>query len=196
MTRSTQRFCAATGFIMIALFLTGFAIAGFIVPPSPELGAESIAALFHENRTRIQVGVILCMFGSALLVPWSVVLYLLTRTGAGAQSPMPLVHPALDRHGGGGEECHPHRPACGRGRSDSCHTGAALSGAEPIDPGRRQAGHCRGWTRAYLNSRENSGLQAGKKRSDGAGQHVWASGQATVTLPLQLQPAGVRHNVG
>src|SRR5581483_3267754 len=91
MTRSTQRFCATSGFIMVALFLGGFVLSGFIVPPSPRLGPGEIAALFQENRTRIQIGMILCMFGSALLVPWSVVLYLLTPTGAGARSPVPLV---------------------------------------------------------------------------------------------------------
>jgi hypothetical protein len=35
MNRGAQRICASCGFLVIALFLIGFILSGFLIPPSP-----------------------------------------------------------------------------------------------------------------------------------------------------------------
>jgi hypothetical protein len=65
-----QRLCAWSGVAMIVVMLVGFEIAGFNPPPSPHDSALQIAALFRDHTTPIRIGLVLTMFGSALLGPF------------------------------------------------------------------------------------------------------------------------------
>lgn len=66
-----QLWCAYSGFIaMVALIVGWVFCAGFVPPPSPSDSAEEIARMFDENRTGIQVGMIICFSGCALFLLW------------------------------------------------------------------------------------------------------------------------------
>ncbi|BBY80208.1 hypothetical protein H7I53_15585 [Mycolicibacterium pulveris] len=66
-----QLWCVYSVFGFIAIFLVGWvALAGFVPPPSPLDGAERIAELYEHRLLGVRVGLVLCIFASALLLPW------------------------------------------------------------------------------------------------------------------------------
>lgn len=69
-----QRIGILCGWGFVTLFGVGFILAGFIPPPSPSLGADDVAALYQANPTRIQIGMVIVMFGAALMVPFVAVI--------------------------------------------------------------------------------------------------------------------------
>lgn len=70
MSKRTQLGCLYCCFGFMALFGIGFLAAGFFPPPSPADSALQIAKVFRDNTTGIRAGVVICMLGSALLLPW------------------------------------------------------------------------------------------------------------------------------
>ena len=69
--RRMQLWCAYSVFGFIAVFLVGWVVlAGFVPPPSPTDSAQHIAAAYEERLVGIRVGLVLCIFASALLLPW------------------------------------------------------------------------------------------------------------------------------
>lgn len=66
----TQRACAWAGVVFLALFCTGWVIAGFVPPPDPSDSPEQLAQMFRADTTRIRLGMCICIFASALLLPW------------------------------------------------------------------------------------------------------------------------------
>lgn len=76
MNTRIQLICLWSGYAFCPLYLIGFALfAGFLPIPSPTLDAVQVAALFDQNQTRILIGMTLCVFASALLVPWAVAIF-------------------------------------------------------------------------------------------------------------------------
>jgi hypothetical protein len=68
-----QLVCLCSGYAFFILYLLGIVVvAGFIPPPAPSWGAETMAAFFSERRGRILVGMSICAFASALYLPWGV----------------------------------------------------------------------------------------------------------------------------
>ncbi|NIB38833.1 hypothetical protein HBA55_04505 [Pseudomaricurvus alkylphenolicus] len=47
---------------------------GFFPPPSPMMSGEELLAKYTENILLIKVGIIVCIIGSSLLIPWSVMI--------------------------------------------------------------------------------------------------------------------------
>jgi hypothetical protein len=69
--RTVLRACAWSGIACVVLLLTGFwGLAGFIPPPSPSASAHEIAELFRDDKDRIRAGMIVSVFGCALMAPW------------------------------------------------------------------------------------------------------------------------------
>lgn len=92
MSARAQRVCTLCGFGLVVLFFVGFwAVAHFLVPPSPTESAAQIAARFADHRTRIRIGLVVTMFAAALLVPWSAGLFVQLRRAEGRWSPLPYV---------------------------------------------------------------------------------------------------------
>lgn len=75
MNRNAQIVCAWCGPVMVVIWVVSFvALAGFIPPPSPQTGPEAILQMFIDHTVLIRIGLMLTMFASALLVPWSAVI--------------------------------------------------------------------------------------------------------------------------
>ena len=71
MELKAQRWCAASGYVCVLVFMTGFAlIGGFIPPTAPSAGAAEIAAFYRDNQTSILVGMVIAMFGASLTATW------------------------------------------------------------------------------------------------------------------------------
>jgi hypothetical protein len=70
------------------MWLLGFGVvAGFLPPPAPSLSADELARYFTDNRTSIQVGVIMAMVGTGFLGPWLGALTVQLKRIEGAHSP-------------------------------------------------------------------------------------------------------------
>lgn len=75
MNRNAQIACAWCGPTIVVIWVVSFvALAGFIPPPSPQMGPEAILQMFIDHTVQIRIGLMLTMFASALLVPWSAVI--------------------------------------------------------------------------------------------------------------------------
>ena len=69
--KRVQLLCVYSVFGFIAVFLVGWVLlAGFVPPPSPADSAQHIAAIYEQRLAGIRVGLVLCIFASALLLPW------------------------------------------------------------------------------------------------------------------------------
>jgi hypothetical protein len=74
MNRRAQLICAWAGPALCVLWVGSFiALAGFIPPPSPQRSADSILQMFNDHTLAIRLGLLVTLFGSALLVPWCAV---------------------------------------------------------------------------------------------------------------------------
>jgi hypothetical protein len=67
--------CAWSGPAMVVIWILSFwLLAGYIPPPAPDTSPEDTLAMFVEHGFAIRLGLMLTMFASALLVPWSAAL--------------------------------------------------------------------------------------------------------------------------
>lgn len=80
---------------MIVVMLVAFLIAGFIPPPSPHDTALQIAHIFRAHPTRIRFGLVLTMFGAALLGPFAAVITVQMKRIEGRHSPLAYLQLAL-----------------------------------------------------------------------------------------------------
>ncbi|MBA3743119.1 hypothetical protein [Sporichthya sp.] len=90
-----QRLCIWCGVPMIVFMLTGFLLAGFVPPPSPADSAAEVAQMYRENATGIRAGLVLAMFGSALLAPFAAAISTQLRRIEGRDSPLAFAQLAL-----------------------------------------------------------------------------------------------------
>jgi hypothetical protein len=88
---TSQRLCVWAGPALILLLLIGFGIMGFIPPPSPRLAGPEVVNLFSENQTRIQIGGVVMILGSAFLFPWCSAISVQLRRIEGHHSPLTYV---------------------------------------------------------------------------------------------------------
>jgi hypothetical protein len=109
MNAQSQRVCAWTGIVSIAIWMTGFVfVAGFVPPPSPSRSAELTRQFFIDNQFSIRLGLMMTMGGAALLLPWIAVLgvqmrriegtfspYTYTQLAAGAVLPLEFIFPVF-----------------------------------------------------------------------------------------------------
>lgn len=73
MEARVQRVLVWCGPAMLVIWLGAFLfIAGFIPPSRPSASAAQIVQLYADHTASIKVGMVLSMFGSALLVPYAV----------------------------------------------------------------------------------------------------------------------------
>ncbi|WP_370501035.1 hypothetical protein NWT09_12015 [Mycolicibacterium sp. jd] len=75
MNKNAQLACAWSGPVMVVIWVASFVVlAGFIPPPAPLSGEEEILRMFTNHAVPIRLGLIMTLFASALLVPWSAVI--------------------------------------------------------------------------------------------------------------------------
>lgn len=71
MNRTNQLIGAYCGYAIVVILLVGWwGIAGFVPPPSSADGPQQIAARFAGNIVGVRVGLLMSLFGAALLMPW------------------------------------------------------------------------------------------------------------------------------
>jgi hypothetical protein len=74
MNKTAQRVCIYCGPVMLVVWLAGFAIAHYIIPPHAGASAETIRNMYIHHDFRIRLGLVMTMFAVALLVPFSAVI--------------------------------------------------------------------------------------------------------------------------
>lgn len=79
MNTRIMKLCAWSGVASIVVVAIGFVFAGFIPPPSPSDDAAQTAQLYRDNANGIRFGMILVMYGSSLLMPFSAMIALQMR---------------------------------------------------------------------------------------------------------------------
>ncbi|MBA0126749.1 hypothetical protein H0B56_14460 [Haloechinothrix sp. YIM 98757] len=80
MTTKALRWCTWAGPVWVGLLAIGFVIfAGFMPPPSPELGADAVAQMYADNQVSMQIGMAIMMCGAAIMGPWGVAISVWTR---------------------------------------------------------------------------------------------------------------------
>lgn len=94
-SRRAQQFCVWCGPGMAVLFGIGFLVADFIPPPSPDLSAEEMAALYQDNTAAIRIGLILTAIASALLGPYFAVITVQMRRMEGTRPALAYTQLAL-----------------------------------------------------------------------------------------------------
>jgi hypothetical protein len=68
--RLIQKASIWAGPAMGVLFVVGFAVAGFIPPPSPNKTAAEVATMIDAHRTPIRIGIVICLASCPLLMPF------------------------------------------------------------------------------------------------------------------------------
>ena len=73
MEARVQRVLVWSGPAMMILWVGAFLfVAGYIPPSDPAASAQSIAQMYADNTAGIRIGMVIAMFGSALLVPYAI----------------------------------------------------------------------------------------------------------------------------
>jgi|SRR5581483_1621971 len=91
----TQRLCVWAGPLMVAIWGTGFVVAGFFPLPQPAQSADAVAALYAGDRTAIRIGLALTIACSGLLAPFLGVISVQMRRIEGDNSPLAFAQIAL-----------------------------------------------------------------------------------------------------
>lgn len=86
MNTRIQLLCAWSGVGLAVLFCAGFAIAGFIPPPSPNLSAQEITEIYRDDNHRIRGGLLLTTFATPLIGLWTAVISVQMRRIEGRHS--------------------------------------------------------------------------------------------------------------
>lgn len=68
----SQLWCCYSVFPFMILFMVGWVLIGRLLPPlSPAMSAVDLAAFFDENRDRLRLCMIVCMYSTVFLIPFS-----------------------------------------------------------------------------------------------------------------------------
>lgn len=85
-----------TGPVGIVLVLLGWMVfAGFLPPPSPALPANRVAEVWATHTNLKRLGMILCVWGGSLYVPFTVAVGILLRRGESGERVLSTAQTAL-----------------------------------------------------------------------------------------------------
>jgi hypothetical protein len=80
---------AWSGIVGIVILLIGqWAVAHFVPPPSPSNSIHQTVAIYTQHHERIQVGLVIAIFGAVLLGPWTVAIATQMRRVEGGLAPL------------------------------------------------------------------------------------------------------------
>ncbi|WP_354698903.1 hypothetical protein DSM112329_04601 [Paraconexibacter sp. AEG42_29] len=91
MNSRIQMWCAWCGPAFVAVFFTGFIVAGMIPPPSPGWNAERVAAFYQEDTDSLRAGLVVMMISAGLTAPLVALISVQLRRIAGPDSPLPTL---------------------------------------------------------------------------------------------------------
>jgi MFS family permease len=75
MSTRTQLFFLWMGVAACTVYVIGFGVfAGFMPPPPPSLSIPQISDYYGEHRNAIRAGMIICMIGMVMIVPFSTII--------------------------------------------------------------------------------------------------------------------------
>lgn len=75
MNKRLQLICAWCGPAFLLFFVVGFwFVAGLVPPPSPAHNAAQIAAFYRDNAGQVRAGMVICMVGLPLFIPFAALL--------------------------------------------------------------------------------------------------------------------------
>lgn len=96
MNARIQRLCAWSGIAMIVMALVGLLFfAGFVPPPSPQLGAQAVAEIYRSHTVAIRFGLLVTTLGAALLAPFIAVITVHLKRIEGRTSPLTYIQLSL-----------------------------------------------------------------------------------------------------
>jgi hypothetical protein len=96
MSIRTQRLCTWCAPAFLVFWIPSYwGMAHFAPPPAPNLLPEELARLFLENTNGIKLGLLLSMFGSALLAPFAAVISVQMKRIEGRFAPLANTQLAL-----------------------------------------------------------------------------------------------------
>jgi hypothetical protein len=88
---SGYRICIWSGIVGVLLFGAGiWPIAQLIPPIAPSASADAVAAIYAEGALSIRVGIMIAMFGAAMLCPFFAVLSVLIKRIEGGNAPFAM----------------------------------------------------------------------------------------------------------
>jgi hypothetical protein len=90
-TMSGYRICIWIGIVGVLLFAVGiWPIAHLIPPIAPSQSADAVAVIYAEGALSIRVGIMIAMFGAAMLCPYFAVLSVLIKRIEGGNAPLAM----------------------------------------------------------------------------------------------------------
>lgn len=69
--------CGPAGIVLVLIGWMG--LAGFLPPPSPNLSLDEVTALWQDNTDLKRLGLVLCVWGGCLYVPFTIAVFLALR---------------------------------------------------------------------------------------------------------------------
>ncbi|TAM65793.1 MAG: hypothetical protein EPN51_18050 [Mycobacterium sp.] len=91
---------AWSGPVGIALVLLGWMVlAGFLPPPSPDLSPQQVADLWSQHTNAKRLGMVMCVWGGTLYVPFTVAVGLLLRRTESGERVLSTAQTALGTFG-------------------------------------------------------------------------------------------------
>ena len=91
---------AGCGPACIVIVLAGWwGLAGFLPPPSPHLSVSASAAVWRDHTTLKRLGMIMCVWGGTLYVPFTIAIALVMAAGRARERAFALAQGALGTFG-------------------------------------------------------------------------------------------------
>lgn len=90
---------AWSGVLLVVSLAASYALMGFLPPPSPDLPAEAIKAIFIERKTEIRIGSAIQSIGYTFYLTWAMAIVLVMRRMEGR---MPVLSWTSMANAGGG----------------------------------------------------------------------------------------------
>jgi hypothetical protein len=88
MSTRNQVICAVAGPIALLTFFVGFALAGFLPPPSPSLSLAQVTHLYSSSPTMVRLGCAVMVFSCGIVTPFAAVLAVHMRRVEGREAPV------------------------------------------------------------------------------------------------------------
>jgi hypothetical protein len=89
MDRRIETVCLWCGPAFLVCFVVGFwFVGGLVPPPSQALGADEIAAFYREHAESLRAGLLICLLGAPLLIPFTILLTMQLKRGNPRLAPL------------------------------------------------------------------------------------------------------------
>ena len=84
---------------IVLVFAGWWGLAGFLPPPSPHLSVQASAAVWQHHTTLKRLGMVLCVWGGSLYVPFTIAITLVMAAGQVKERAFAIAQGALGTFG-------------------------------------------------------------------------------------------------